>query len=563
MSIEHLSFLLVERVSLIVAVASLILFSIPFENSGFYDSSYKKKIFLACFFGLISIVGTYSGGVISESIANLRAMGVVTAGLIGGPFVGGGAALIAGLHRFLIDPFGFSTFPCAIATIIEGFAAGYLFSIQKKYPDWKLAGILTFAGESLHMVLVLFLSKSFSESAALVRVIAVPMVLGNTFGACLFTFVIFTITELREKDHSNQAGLILRIAKNTVSHLRQGLNFSSAQQTCEIIYKNLPVAAVSITDKCQILAHVGDGDDHHIAGEDVRTELTKKVLKQGVAKLGVSRSVISCSAKDCPLTSAAVVPLKKKNDIVGTLKLYGSGRRPLTPSLFEITKGLAELFSTQLELEEISVKEKMIAQAEIRRLHAQIQPHFLFNALNTIASFSRTKPQKARELILDLALYMRKNLDSEGGIITLGEEMEQVRAYISIEKARFGDRIKYIEKIESSLFSFPIPQLILQPLVENAVRHGLHYVENNGIVEIGVYSNEDGVVFSIFDNGFGIPKEIIDSLNMEDNKQTDKIGLKNCHDRLLNLYGEKSRLGFEIWPGKGTKVSFFIPWGEE
>lgn len=563
MSIEHLSFLLVERVSLIVAVACLILFSIPFGKTGFYDSGSRKKVFLACFFGIIGIVGTYSGGFVSESIANLRAMGVVTAGLVGGPFVGGGAGLIAGIHRFLIDPFGFSSFPCALATVAEGFAAGYLFSFQKKYPDWKFAGIIALVGESLHMVLVLFLSKPFEAAAELVKVITVPMVLSNTFGACLFTFVVFKISELREKDHSNQAGLILRIAKNTVSHLRQGLNFLSAHKTCEIIYKNLPVAAVSITDKSQILAHVGDGDDHHIAGVGLQTEFTKKVLKQGIAKLGISRSVISCCEKDCPLTSAAVVPLKKKNEVVGTLKLYGSGSRPLTPSLFEITKGLAELFSTQLELEEISVKEKMIAQAEIRRLHAQIQPHFLFNALNTIASFARTKPQKARDLILALALYMRKNLDSQGGFITLEEEMEQVRAYVSIEKARFGNRIKYIENIESQLSSFPIPQLILQPLVENAVRHGLKYIEDNGIVEISVCSKESGVLFSVFDNGFGIPHEVIESLDREDMSQTDKIGLKNCHDRLLNLYGEKSRLEFETHAGKGTKVSFFIPWGED
>lgn len=281
MSIEHLSFFLIERVALIVAVASLILFSLPFGKSGSaYSLALREKIFLACFFGVMGIVGTYAGGKVSESIANFRALGVVTAGLVGGPLMGGTAGLIAGIHRWAIDPFGFSAFPCALATLAEGVAAGFFYSRQRVYPDWRLAGTIAFVGESLHMVLVLLLSRPFDAAVDLVRIIAVPMVVSNAFGAALFAFAIFKIGESRERDQSNQAELLLRIAKNTVSHLRQGLNFESAHKTAEIIHSNLPVAGVSITDRHRILSHVGEGDDHHKAGGELQTQFTKAALKQ-------------------------------------------------------------------------------------------------------------------------------------------------------------------------------------------------------------------------------------------------------------------------------------------
>jgi two-component system sensor histidine kinase LytS len=563
MTIEQLTLLLIERASLLTAVSSVVLIWLPFNRTGSYDFGRKEKVFLALFFGIIGIAGTLSGGRVSESVANLRGMGVVTAGLVGGPFVGTGAGLVAGLHRYLADPGGFSALPCALATILEGFAAGRLFFYQKTYPDFRLAGAAAFAGESVHMLLVLFMSKPFESAASLVGLISVPMILSNTFGAMLLTFVIFKVFQSRDRENSNQAEVLLKIVKNTVSHLRNGLNLDSAGKTCEIIYRNLPVAGVSITDRTIILAHSGEGDDHHRPGIPIQTEFTKRVL-QG-KNYGVVRSgrLISCRSESCPLNSAVVVPLKKKGEITGTLKLYGSKKRPLSPKIYEITKGLAELFSIQLELEDIAISEKMLAQAEIRRLNAQIQPHFLFNALNTIASFTRTEPEKARSLISSLSLYMRKNLYTEKGIIALSEEMEQVRAYISIEKARFGDRIEYVEKVDADLSDFPIPRLIIQPFVENSVRHGLKDIESGGLIEIKAEKTAKGVVFSIRDNGSGMPlkSEKSDFLNLE--PETGGIGIRNCHERLVNIYGEDSGLCFETKKGRGTKVVFFISFKRE
>jgi len=531
---------------------------IPFGSVLIQERPFFQKTFYALFFGAVGIAGTYAGGHVSESFANIRAMGVVTAGLVGGPVVGAGAGLIAGVHRFLIDMSGFSSIPCSIATICEGITAGVIFKFQHKIPDWRYAGMTALAGESIHMLLVLFLSKPYSEALALVKIISLPMIVSNTIGASLFSFVLLKLKEFKDKDYSDKAELLLETANETVVHLREGLNYQSADKTCRIIYEKFRIAGVSITDREMILAHVGEGDDHHKSGIPLQTDFTKNVLKSGEPEFGRSRDIVSCSHENCPITAAIVIPLRKQSQIIGSLKFYGSRKRPLENSFFEIARGLGQLFSTQLELEEIAVKEKLIAKAEVRRLNAQIQPHFLFNAMNTIASFCRTDPLKARGLILDLALYMRKNLDSEGGFIRLEEEMQQVRAYISIEKARFGDRILYEEDIEPGIDGMTIPQLIIQPLVENAVRHGLKSVEKGGVVKVKVSKDEKMLNFSVSDNGCGISETIINDLFSSSEISSEHIGLKNCHERLKNLYGEQS--GVNVDCSQGSRIFFSLPY---
>ena len=137
------------------------------------------------------------------------------------------------------------------------------------------------------------------------------------------------------------------------------------------------------------------------------------------------------------------------------LKLYGTRECPLDLPHFELARGLAELFSIQLELEDIQTTNQLLAHAEIRRLQAQINPHFLFNSLNTIASLCRTAPQSARELLLDLAHYMRQSLDSSRGFIPLSDELSRIRSYLSIEQARFGDRVRCEVDIPEDALDWP------------------------------------------------------------------------------------------------------------
>lgn len=200
MSIYALVTVLLKHVGLLVAGAFVLLTISPLQELNFKRNSVSNTLFLIIFFGMFGILGTYSGNAIFQSIANLRAMAVVTAGLFGGPLVGLGAGLIAGSHRFLIDPWGFSAFPCSLATTLEGLIAGCLHLYYKERSmDWSVAMLLTFLGESMHMGLVLLISRPFDQALELVKVIALPMLIGNTLGAGLFIHVIKTLDDFREK----------------------------------------------------------------------------------------------------------------------------------------------------------------------------------------------------------------------------------------------------------------------------------------------------------------------------------------------------------------------------
>ncbi|MDD3311315.1 LytS/YhcK type 5TM receptor domain-containing protein [Pseudodesulfovibrio sp.] len=569
MHTEYIILVLAERLGLIIAAVFLLLTFTPVERMGIEPSFSKYRTpLLTLFFGLFGILGTYTGNSVFQSVANLRAMAVITGGLFGGPVVGIGAGLIAGGHRILFDLHGFSAYPCGLATFTEGLAAGLIaWRYGRRALSWKVAAPLALVGESLHMGLVLLLSRPFPEAVELVKLIAPPMISVNTLAVVIMVELINVFFQSRERRDSLQAQQILDIANLTVSHLRAGLDQNSAQQTALIIHERVHMAAVAVTDTRNVLAHVGAGSDHHLPGLPIHTQATRQVLETGKPRFITKRSSIGCDVPDCPNTSAIIVPLTKAGQIVGTLKFYGSNDSPLNATLFELCKGLGKLFSTQLELEDLRIKERMLAHAEIRRLQAQINPHFLFNSLNTIGSFCRTNAEKARELLLDLSFYMRKSLDSSRGFIPLSDELEQVRSYLAIEQARFGHRIDVHLDIEGGCADWPIPPLIIQPLVENSIKHGILGSKSGGSVEVRATLAGDRLHIRVTDNGRGMDKAQVHAL-LDKNGPTGRpgldtcragIGIRNCASRLEQIYGPDCQLDIDSTPGKGTRISFSIP----
>ena len=193
-------------------------------------------------------------------------------------------------------------------------------------------------------------------------------------------------------------------------------------------------------------------------------------------------------------------------------------------------------------------------KAEITSLQRQINPHFIFNALNTIASFIRFDPQKARELIISLSIYLRHNLEFNDEPISIKKEITQVKSFVDIEKARFGDRLKVIYDIDD--IDVKIPSLIIQPLVENAIIHGILSKDNSksGQVIVSVKDLGDKVKVSIEDDGIGIDDKIIENL-YSGNMPKNKIGLYNVHLR-LKLYYHK---GLNIKKlDSGTLIEFYV-----
>lgn len=522
--------------------------------------SLHDKIVFALIFGGLGIIGTYSGVHIHNAIANSRSIGVIVAGLFGGPWIGTAAGLIAGIHRMVIPIGRFTAVACGLSTIIGGVIAGY----SKKYIDnkpnkWIYGVLLTVIIEAIQMGIILLISRPFDQALHLVKIIFLPMAFINSFGTGIFILLIQQIFEENERAAAVKAQLALNIATKTLPILRQGLNKASAESSAHIIFEATDFNAVSFTDTEMVLAFVGEGKDHHKTGCPINTEITKKVIQNNKYIIAQEKGQIECPEKSCVLKSAIIVPLTMKDKVIGTLKLYKTAENSITSSDVELTKGLGHLFSTQLELSKITYQEELLVKTELRMLQAQIQPHFLFNALNTIIAFCRTDALKARELLLKLSYYLRTSFKTNETFIPLKQEFEHIESYLAIEEARFSDRLKVVYDIDGDI-NCKVPPLILQPIVENALKHGLMSTSSGGLLTIEAKENANYVTIRIVDNGVGMSQEELSCILDKECKK-EGIGLNNVNDRLLSIYG--TSLLIESKVSEGTSVTIKIPKSEE
>lgn len=529
--------------------------NLPIFKKTIQKDEFKRKelIILSLFFGGFGILGTYIGTEVNGAIANTRIIGVMAGGIICGPFVGITAGIIAGVHRLILGYGTVTAVPCAITTIAAGFISGMIYNKSKRKDRWFLGltgGILI---ESLEMVLILLMAKPFTQAEAIVRSIYLPMGLANGFGICILILLIQNTFQEKEEIAAKQAQLALEIANKTLPYFRE-ITDDSMEKVCEIIKDSIGADAVAITDKNKILAHVGSGRDHHIKGRAFLTEATRKVIEEGRMVCFNHASEINCTNEDCPLKSAIIAPLKEGEEVIGTIKIYYIRDDAISFRNKNLALGLSQIISTQLELSKIGKLKDLATKAEIRALQAQINPHFLFNALNTIVSFLRFDPNRARDLIYNLSTYLRYNIEAGENLVDIRKELEQVKAYVEIEKARFGDKLNIIYNIDNNI-DIKVPSLIIQPIVENSIKHGILEGSGSGTVKISVNRIENGSVrVSIEDDGIGIPEEIIQSLN-EGATMENKIGIFNVNSRLKYIYGQG--LNIERLK-KGTRISFAI-----
>jgi len=516
---------------------------------------FKKKdlIVLSIIFGAFGILGTYTGTEVNGAIANTRIIGVMTGGILCGPFVGTMAGIIAGIHRLLVDIGGITSIPCTITTIISGIVAGLIYSKSSENNKWfygLFGGLLI---EILEMILILTMAHPFSSALTIVKSIYFPMSFANAIGIAILILIIQKILKEKEEIAAKQAQIALEIANKTLPYFRE-MNENSLEQICGIIRESINADAVSITNKENILAHVGVGADHHIKGQKIITEATKKVIKGGNLLSLTNANQIECPNLNCSLKSAIIAPLKEGDEVIGTLKIYYCTDNAISFRNINLAVGLSQIISTQLEISKLGELKNMANRAEIKALQSQINPHFLFNALNTIISFIRFNPNKARELIINLSTYLRYNLDIGENHVDIYKELEQVKAYVEIEKARFGEKLHVVYNIEDDL-DVKIPSLIIQPIVENSIKHGILKGKGEGTVTIEVKKvSKDNIMITIEDDGIGISEDIIEKV-YEDKMEENKIGISNVHNRLKYIYGE----GLKIEALKsGTRISFNV-----
>lgn len=365
------------------------------------------------------------------------------------------------------------------------------------------------------------------------------------------------------KDKNNYQVLdnSINIANETLPYFRIGLNEETAKIIVNIIKNIAGVPAVAITDRENTLAFVGVGCEKHPVGCPIRTQATIDAIRSGELKIIEKKEDFNCTVKDCkcPLESAIIVPLFNKNEVIGTIKLYDTKKGKISDDLIKISIAIGKLLSMQIELADLDRQANLVTEAKLDALQAQINPHFLFNSLNTINMYINNDPAYARKLIIKLSTFLRYLLGNYGRFITLDEELLYIEDYVSIEKARFKDKLKIEYAIDESLRKIKIPVFIIQPIVQNAIIHGIIPCEKEGTVKIAVQKEGDNVFISVEDNGIGIKEEDIKNIFIPGFGKGCGVGIPNVHERLKILYGEDYGLKLESKYGYGTKILIRIP----
>ena len=511
----------------------------------------KDIIALSFFFSLLSISGTYIGLNFNGAILNTRNVGVIAGGILGGPYVAIITGLVAGIHRAFVNLGRETAIPCAIATITGGFLTAYVHRFIKSKDKIFFGFFLACVVENLSMGLILIILKDKILAQNIVANFYVPMVFMNSIGSSVLILLVEDIIQKSELIAGRQAKLALEIANKTLPHFRETENLS---EVCKIIAEDLGAKATVITNKKEIIAGFSFDKDE-IKKADIKSNNTRKVLKTGEAMLVIKEDdeIIEDFLDISPhIKSCIILPLKEKNDTSGTLKIFFDTAEKITDKNRYLMIGLSHLISTQMEISKVENLISLLKYSELKALQSQINPHFLFNVLNTMTSLIRTNPEKAREVTIDLSNYLRYNLDNNVKSVELIKELNQVDTYIKIEKVRFGDKLNILYDVDESLYNFQIPSLIIQPLVENSIKHGILKKRDNGCVKIIIKKIDKDIEITIEDDGVGIEQSIIDNL---DKQIKENIGLKNVHQRLKLLYGE----GLNIKKlEQGTRIKFKI-----
>ncbi|NTW05134.1 MAG: histidine kinase [Peptococcaceae bacterium] len=351
----------------------------------------------------------------------------------------------------------------------------------------------------------------------------------------------------------------LQIANETLPYLRRGLNEFTATKIVNIIKEITDVSAVAITDREKVLAYTGAGSDHHQPGSPIITDATKMVINTGILKVIANRYGLICPVAGCPLESAVIAPLKCQGEVAGTVKLYQTKRGEVSPTVLKLAEGVAQMLGLQMELAELDRQSQLVTKAELDALQAQINPHFLFNTLNTIIMFSRTNPETARRLLIRLASFFRYALKRHGHFNSVREEIEYLNTYLILEKARFRDKLKIIREIDKNIYDCRVPVLTIQPLVENAVKHGIHPKQGQGTVLVKGYIENQHIIFQIKDDGVGISDERMPHILKIGYGSGNGVGLSNVHERLKGLFGEDYGLKITSVYGEGTEVIVRVP----
>lgn len=416
----NLFILLLERVGLIILLAYILMNINHFKTMMSQRDQWRSMCQLIIIFGIFAMISNFTGVEIEQghivsgniyyhlnsdaSMANTRVLTIGVSGLIGGPWVAIIVGIISGLCRLFIG--GADAYTYLISSIVIAIISGYFGHQaikQNTYPSITKGAMIGAIAEIIQMGCILLFTNDIHHAVILVSFIALPMIIINSLETAIFLTIILSTIKQEEQMRAVQTHDVLQLANETLPYFRSALNEKSAKQAAEIILRLMQVSAVAITNKKDILTHIGARSDHHVTSKEIITDLSKEVTQSGHLKVAHSREEIGCHHTNCPLEATIVVPLYTHNKVAGTLKFYFTEQNHISTSDQQLAQGLAKIFSSQLELGEAEMQGRLLRDAEIKSLQAQVNPHFFFNAVNTISALVRIDSEKARRLLIQLS----------------------------------------------------------------------------------------------------------------------------------------------------------------
>lgn len=575
---KDITVILFERIGLLLIVAFVFTRIPNFKALIYREYSVRMTIVHAFMFGLFAIASSHFGIVIQggevvnqnfvltvaqdEMMVSLSLIAVVIAGLLGGPVVGLGTGIIAGIDLAFIGGVGWiaNMLVNPLSGVLAGLA-GQFFSKARVISPVQALFIGVFPPVlQMQILFVLYPQQPFIME--FVNLTGLPLVLTNAIAIAIFTAMIKIVLQEQENEAALATKQALTIAEAALPILKKDSELERAEGLVTLLYDRLDLAAVSVTDQNQVLAFKGLGSEHHHIGHEIKTPISKRALETKEVQIAYSKAEIACDEPTCKLEAAIIIPLIEANDNVSLIKFYFKKVQHIRPVEKELAQGIGQLLSNQSQVISSENLKKSIVDAELRNLQAQINPHFLFNTLHLIATLFRIDPMRARHITIQLANFMRFNLGiASESLITLERETEHVKAYVEIIQARFQNRLEIHFHQEHTKRNILIPPSTIQPLVENAIEHGLKEVTSNGEVHISLKNKGDRIEIAVEDNGIGFDEEEIEQFRrrQKSQKMYSGVGMYNVNQRLVSLLGEEAKLSIESKRESGSKISFTIP----
>lgn len=361
-------FNLLLNIGLLVLIATM-LTKLPMVRSMLLEDSHAmgSRAALAVIFGLVSIFSTYTGVRAQGAIVNTRVIGVLAAGLLGGPYVGIGAAVIGGLHRYLFDIGGFTAVSCAVSTFVEGLIGS---AFSKRFKAGKIDGagvfLITALAEIGQMAIILLISRPFPAALDLVRLIAFPMIIMNALGMVVFLGTFNMVFMEEDSQFAEKMRLAMGIVDQSLPHLRKGL-YSTAdmEATADIIYQSTSCAAVMITDAQKILAMKGENWYDVLRDEAVLKPILSSIHDR-------KPTTFSYAEKTDPLYHIlknhiiVAAPLIEMDKPVGSLTMMVKKHWHTSQSNLDFASELARLFSTPVRAVRPGLSETAPSQSGVQ-----------------------------------------------------------------------------------------------------------------------------------------------------------------------------------------------------